>query len=455
MDYLAFFQLDDDPFRLTPDPQYFFPSQEHNEILNSLNYAIEQKEGFSLVVGQPGTGKTTILRILIDHWKDKAEIALVMTPRLSPEEFLQAILEDLNIKLGKKSKNEMLKTFRDVLIKHSATGKRIIIIVDEAQNVPDDTIEELRLLSNLETEKEKLLQIILMGQPELKKKLEAAHLRQLDQRITIRAILRPLTRSETSDYINFRLIKAGKGTIVFEDKARKKIYSMSKGIPRLINLVASRALMAAFVSGSAVVSADHVKFAVEHLAGEGRSFWERYLPWFRYGAIGLALFILAVIGFYKFSGTTTAKMPAAPAAAGTQVQNVETKGAAEPATSASSTTAPSVQSQKPAAKNSPKAAFRPTGKKPETQKAVKVMPPETELPQPASSKKYVTVAAPSANMRGAPDIGSEKVAWVAKGATYPVLESRQDTTGRTWYRVQHPSGKECWISKRVVTEKNR
>ena len=174
MDYLTFFQLDDDPFRLTPDPEYFYPSQEHNEILNSLNYAIEQKEGFSLVVGQPGTGKTTILRILIDHWKDRAEIALVMTPRLLPEEFLQAVLEDLNIKLGKKSKNEMLKAFRDVLIEHSATGKRIIIIVDEAQNVPDETIEELRLLSNLETEKEKLLQIILMGQPELKKKLRGS-----------------------------------------------------------------------------------------------------------------------------------------------------------------------------------------------------------------------------------------------------------------------------------------
>ena len=145
MDYLTFFKLDDDPFRLTPDPEYFFPSQEHTEILNSLNYAIEQKEGFSLVIGQPGTGKTTILRILIDHWKDRAEIALVMTPRLQPEEFLQAVLEDLNIKLDGRSKNEMLKAFRDILITHAATGKRIMIVVDEAQNMPDEKIEELRI----------------------------------------------------------------------------------------------------------------------------------------------------------------------------------------------------------------------------------------------------------------------------------------------------------------------
>jgi general secretion pathway protein A len=153
MDYLKFFNLTDDPFRLTPDPLYFYPSQEHNEILTSLNYAIEQKEGFSLVVGEPGTGKTTILRILIDNWKDKAEIALIMTPRLSPEEFLQAVLEDINVKLPSVNKNEMIKAFRDILIRHSETGRRIIIIVDEAQDVPDETLEELRLLSNLERRK--------------------------------------------------------------------------------------------------------------------------------------------------------------------------------------------------------------------------------------------------------------------------------------------------------------
>lgn len=427
MDYLTFFKLDDDPFRLTPDPEYFFPSQEHNEILNSLNYAIEQKEGFSLVIGQPGTGKTTILRILIDHWKDRAEIALVMTPRLQPEEFLQAVLEDLNIKLGGRSKNEMLKAFRDILITHAATGKRIMIVVDEAQNMPDETIEELRLLSNLETEKEKLLQIILMGQPELQKKLDAAHLKQLDQRITIRAVLRPLTRSETSDYINFRLIKAGKGTIVFDEESRKKIYDMSKGIPRVINLVASRALMAAFVSGSASVSRDHVKYAIEHLAGEHNVPWRRYVPFVRYGIAAVIVALAVVVGLYRFSGTTFSKNTPAAGPRGHSVQ------AKDPATA-------SGHPQEKAG-----APVRVPGLSGN-------MPPEAALPKP-DTVRYVTISAGSANMRGAPSVTSAKVAWATKGATFAVLESKTDSTGRTWYRVQYPSEKPCWISEKLVTEK--
>ncbi len=429
MDYLTFFKLDDDPFRLTPDPGYFFPSQEHNEILNSLNYAIEQKEGFSLVVGQPGTGKTTILRILINHWKDKAEIALVMTPRLMPEEFLQAILEDLNIRLGDKSKNEMLKAFRDILVTHSAVGRRIIIIVDEAQNVPDETIEELRLLSNLETEKEKLLQIILMGQPELQKKLSAAHMKQLDQRITIRAILKPLTKSETSDYVNFRLIKAGKGTIVFDDESRKRIYDMSKGIPRVINLIASRALMAAFVSNSPSVTRDHVKYAIEHLTGENGTSWNRFIPFVKYGLAALIAVVIIVVGSYKFSGTTSPKN--APAV-DLPAQNEQARGALLPARA-------SQQSSKKAGGSNRSG----------------VMPPEGELPKPGDAGKYVTVSAQSANMRSAPSVASEKVAWVTKGTTFPVIDKKADSTGRIWYRVQYPSEKECWVSEKVVAERAR
>ena len=407
MDYLAFFQLNDDPFRLTPDPEYFYPSLEHNEILNSLNYAIEQKEGFSLVVGEPGTGKTTILRILIDHWKDRAEIALVMTPRLSPEEFLQAVLEDINVKLDRGNKNEMLKAFRDVLVRHSETGRRIIIIVDEAQNVPDDTIEELRLLSNLETEKEKLLQIILMGQHELKKKLEAQHLKQLNQRVTIRAILKPLTRGETSDYINFRLIKAGKGTIVFDEAARKKIYDMSKGIPRLINIVASRALMAAFVSGSAMVSKEHVNYAIEHLAGESPAAWRRYIPAARYGVVSLAAAGLIVAAVYGFVLTGPFKTPATVEK--TPRQGLETKDT--------------------------RAALGPSG----------------EIGAKGQPKTYVTVSVSTANLRGAPDIGSDRVGWAAQGTVFPVLEQASDRVGRTWYRIQQQDGSASWISGRVVT----
>src|SRR4030067_1802787 len=182
MDFLSFFGLKEDPFKLTPDPAYFYPSSTHNEGLLLLNYSIEQKEGFTTVIGDPGSGKTTLLNVFLEKWRSRAEIAIVLTPRLSPEEFLVSILEDLDISFKRKNKNEIIKAFRDFMIEKSSEGKWVIIIVDEAQNLPDETLEELRLLSNLENDKDKLLQIVLLGQPELESKLRSNRLRQLKQR---------------------------------------------------------------------------------------------------------------------------------------------------------------------------------------------------------------------------------------------------------------------------------
>jgi general secretion pathway protein A len=442
MDYLQFFNLNDDPFRLTPDPLYFFPSREHNEILTSLDYAIEQKEGFSLVVGEPGTGKTTILRILIDHWKERADIALIMTPRLSPEEFLQAVLEDIHVKLKKVNKNEMLKTFRGILIEHSRTDKRVIIIVDEAQNVPDETLEELRILSNLETEKEKLLQIILVGQPELKKRLQANHLKQLNQRITIRATLRPLTRSETSDYINFRLIKAGKGTINFDENARKRIFKKSGGIPRLINLISSRATMAAFVSGNGAIRKNHVDYAIEHLSDEPAS--GKCFAYSGYAAMTIILVMAVVIGIYKVNahvpeiidvnkprnekaGSVISKKTARPGAGILQTARTKTDDLSQ------KTSVSKFHAQK-------------------TKYPAEALPAaETANKAPAESMKgTVIVAVETANMRNKPSIDADKVAWVSKGSSLKVLDESQDASGRVWYEVRLADGRECWISKRVV-----
>jgi len=300
MDYLEFFNLGEDPFGLTPDSSYFYPSKMHNEVLASLDYAVEQKEGFSLIIGEPGTGKTTILKILIERWKEKAEIALVMTPRLSPEELLQAVLDDLSIHLQTTNKNETIKTFRDFLIDRSLAGKRVIIVIDEAQNLSDDSLEELRLLSNLETEKEKLLQIILVGQPEIQRRLSSDGLRQLDQRITIRATLRPLTQVETSDYITFRLIKAGKGSAIFDEKAKKSIYKLSSGVPRLINLITSRSMMVAYLGTSHQISRRHVLDAVKHATQSQ----PKTIPWQRligYGTVVLLLFSLITITVINYN----------------------------------------------------------------------------------------------------------------------------------------------------------
>lgn len=316
MDYLEYFNLSEDPFRITPDPFYFYPSEEHNEMLASLDYAVEQKEGFFLLTGEPGTGKTTSLKVFIEKWKERAEIALIMTSRLSPEEFLLAVLEDFDIHLNATNKNEIIKSFRDFLLKNSALGRRVIIIVDEAQNLPDETLEELRLLSNLETEKEKLLQIVLIGQPELAGRLVSEGLKQLNQRITVRTILRPLTMEEVSDYINYRLIKAGKGSVLFEEQARKQIYKASKGVPRLINLLASRAIMAAYLDESSAVQKGHVMHALKHLSDNVAEYKGERVLNLKHAVMAVAIMLVSALVFSVIAGrshknTAVTQMPAA------------------------------------------------------------------------------------------------------------------------------------------------
>lgn len=267
MNFLEFYGLKEDPFRLSPDPSYFYPTACHRVASDSLEYAVEHKEGFCLVYGEPGTGKTTVLKVFMDRWRDRAEIALILTPRLSAEEFLTAVLDELNVASQGIGKVHHLKAFRDFLLEKSGAGRPVVIIVDEAQNMPDETLEELRLLSNFETEKEKLLQIILIGQPEIEQKLKKENLKQLDQRITVRARLRPLSEDEIAGYINHRLIMAGKGHLRLDDRIVNLVFRFSQGIPRLINVIASRTLMSAYLEGQNTVTPRHVKYAMDHLEG--------------------------------------------------------------------------------------------------------------------------------------------------------------------------------------------
>jgi len=265
MTYLEFFGLKEDPFKITPDYRYFYPSKTHRIADNLLKYVVKHGEGFAVIVGEPGTGKTTVIRKFISSLSDDIIYALILTPKLEPEEFLKVVLDDLGIHIEADSKHSLLKKFREFLEKKVAEGKKILIIVDEAQNLPIETLEELRLLSNLETANEKLVQIILLGQPELDEKLNSPQLRQLNQRITNKIKLLPLTEEETYRYIYHRLAIAGKGNIKFTDKAIRRIYRYSRGIPRLINVLASRSLMSAFMVGSFVIKPENVDAAKETL----------------------------------------------------------------------------------------------------------------------------------------------------------------------------------------------
>jgi general secretion pathway protein A len=398
MDYLEFFHLHEDPFGLTPDSSYFYPSKMHNDILASLDYAVDQKEGFSLVIGEPGTGKTTILKIFIDRWKDTAEIALVMTPRLSPEELLHAVLDDLNIQLRAMNKNDMLKAFRDFLIERSLEGKRVIIIVDEAQNLSDSSLEELRLLSNLETEKEKLLQIILVGQPEFQRRLQSDGLRQLNQRISIRATLRPLTLQETSDYIAFRIIKAGKGSAMISENVKNNIFKISQGTPRLVNLITSRAMMAAYVCNSYQIEKKHVVDAVKHVLDmpSKTTIGHRMT---RYAITGLFLSILFV--FLIFIYDKSFHILHSP-----QI-------AANPRANAS-TLKISVQ---PAAGNISKSAI---------------------------------VTVDTANLRKRPSLQANVEQIVSRGEILEIMDEWTERSGYKWYKIRTRDGKESWIAAYIV-----
>jgi len=272
MAYEKFFGLKETPFRLTPDPDYYFPSEVHKEALQTLLYSIRAGEGFVQITGQPGTGKTLILRTILRQLGNEVTTALILNPRLSPEDLLRVILEDFGLdpfQIEAKTKEEHLRYFRDFLLGKAREGQKVVVIIDEAQNLPSETMEELRLLSNLETEKEKLLQIILVGQVELEEKLRSDELKQLNQRITIRYRLKPLNKTDTIAYIYHRIRIAGGGEhIRFAPTVLDKIHKLSKGVPRLVNIICERALMAAYVEGKNTIEKDQVKKAMESIVGE-------------------------------------------------------------------------------------------------------------------------------------------------------------------------------------------
>lgn len=268
--YLDFYGLNEKPFALTPDTKFLYLSKNHQDASNHLLYGIREKEGFVVLTGEIGTGKTTIVRALVERLGKDTSSALLLNPMLEGEELLRCILEEFGIGDASGLRKDLIDRLNQFLLGELKQARGAVLIIDEAQHLSEQALEEIRLLSNLETEKAKLLQIILVGQVELHQKLESSFLRPLNQRISIRYHLLPLSRIDTEKYIYHRLLVAGSnGDVTFSAGALNEIFKYSHGIPRLINLVCDRTLLAGYAGQSNHLDKKMVQKGKESLAKQG------------------------------------------------------------------------------------------------------------------------------------------------------------------------------------------
>jgi general secretion pathway protein A len=287
--YEQYYGLTEKPFSLTPDPKYLFKSESHGNAFELLQWAVRRREGFIAVTGDIGTGKSMLCRALLEHIDRKTFSSLVLNPFLTEEDLLALILQDFGVvsrddvkrgRLAHVSRQDLIETIHDFLLSLLPLGASALLIVDEAQNLPMPVLEQIRILSNLETDKEKLLQVVLVGQLSLQPLLKAPQMRQLDQRVAVRYQLRALNRNEVAAYIAHRLKVAGADdTVVFQPKAIDMVYERTKGIPRLVSLVCDRALLGSYSARVNCVVPEMVYQAAEslELADESAS----RLAWFR------------------------------------------------------------------------------------------------------------------------------------------------------------------------------
>jgi putative secretion ATPase (PEP-CTERM system associated) len=304
--YERYFGLKEKPFRITPDPRFLYLSEKHAEALDHLYYGITQGEGFMVISGDVGTGKTTIIRCLLERLNDpNIETAIVLNPLLEIDELLKVILEDFGLSPKGGSKKELIDQLNTFLLSLNQEGKKAVVIIDESQNLAPDLLEELRSLSNLETTKEKLLQIVMVGQLELWNKLNHFNLRQLKQRISISFRLEPLSQKEMKGYIFHRLSIAGfRGELTFTTGALRLIYRVSRGVPRLINLLCDRTLLVLYLEQKMEAKTAHIRKAIESLRGGKRPFSARGSRMVRrlaFGSLGGLVFFVGTLGLLWIS----------------------------------------------------------------------------------------------------------------------------------------------------------
>jgi general secretion pathway protein A len=260
--YESFFGLTEAPFSISPDPRYLYMSQRHQEAMAHLRYGIQEAGGFVQLTGEVGTGKTTICRCMLEQLPDNVDVALILNPQISQNELLATLCDEIRLPYPPDaSPKQLLDLLNERLIVSFGQGRRTVLVIDEAQILTRAVLEQIRILTNLETTRRKLLQIILIGQPELNTTVSRSDLRQLSQRITARYHLEPLMKHETAEYIKYRLGVAGCHQTVFTRGAIRRVYKLSQGVPRLINVICDRALLGAYSGNSQKVTAPMVSRA--------------------------------------------------------------------------------------------------------------------------------------------------------------------------------------------------
>lgn len=301
--YNEYFGLKDTPFSIAPDPRFIYMSDQHREALAHLLYGLNSEGGFVLLTGEVGTGKTTICRCLLDQIPDNSSIAFIFNPKLTVEELLATICDEFEIKYpeGTSSIKLFVDIINDYLLRSHAGGRKTVLIIDEAQNLSADVLEQLRLLTNLETNQCKLLQIILLGQPELKVKLEKPELRQLSQRIIARYHLDSLPKKDVGVYVAHRLSIAGLQKQLFPDSTITKLYQLSNGIPRLINVLCDRALLGAFTRGENRVSRSTLSKAAQEVFGDSsnNSHYSKAAAWALFLTVSIVAGVVLSATFYN------------------------------------------------------------------------------------------------------------------------------------------------------------
>ncbi len=268
--YLEYYGLTEPPFDITPNPRFLFYSAKHREAFNHVLYGIRERKGFVQLTGEVGAGKTTLCRAMLEELHGHYSTALILNPALNPDQLMKAITMEFGLPIHQLGLDRLdsLAMFNEFLLRQIEQGKETVLIIDEAQDLPDEMLEQVRLLSNLETDNRKLLQIVLMGQTELRDRLNQHSMRQLRQRITVRYHLNPLSRQEVNQYVEHRLrVSGANGAAYFTKPALWRVYNYSKGIPRLVNAICDKALLAGYVEHSRKIGYGTVGTAIRELEG--------------------------------------------------------------------------------------------------------------------------------------------------------------------------------------------